>query len=173
MVYQVSANHATNGTTYTPPAFCQLMGGVLNGVAVTPPAAFGFPVSNGGATQNVLTNGTFFLAAGSPATVVRSVGLLTCASVIYYNAAGAAYIHHANAGDVSAANFATAIGAGGLNTAAGNIWIIYAHNNASDAGYQATLNDFVLWGVPTNHITEITNLANGSFGINNAGWIGY
>lgn len=43
----------------------------------------------------------------------------------------------------------------------------------TDPGYQSTLADFVAWGVPTNNITEITDLRIAVFGINNFGWLGY
>jgi hypothetical protein len=172
VVYQVSADRPTNGTTHTPPALCGLMGGALGGLAVLPPASFGFPfLGGGGLTHDLYTNATHLLPAGSPATVVRAVGLMTCASVIYYSNAGAAYIHHANAGDVTAANFNTALAA--LGIAAANAWIIYAHNKPTDPGYQASLASFVVWGVPANNITEITDLFYPNFGINNFGWLGY
>ncbi len=117
------------------------------------------------------THATHFLAEGSGPCIVRAVGLLTCASVIYYNNAGDAYVHHANAGDVGQGDFNSDIAA--LGGVAGNVWVVYAHNNNTDNGYQATLTDIVNWGVATNHVTEVTNLRVPGFGINNLGWVGY
>jgi hypothetical protein len=77
---------------------------------------------------------TFLLARNSGQTVERAWGLMSCASLIYYGNVGDAYVHHANTGDVGRGGFKTAISA--LNTAAVNAWIIYAHPNNTDAGYQ-------------------------------------
>lgn len=105
---------------------------------------------------------------------VRAVGLSSCAVVIYassdqtnYNQA---WIHHANAGDVSNNDVLNAINAIG-NPPINSIVVIFAHPGPHDDGYQDSINIIALAGVAANNIVEIEN-SNSVFGIDNNGYIG-
>jgi hypothetical protein len=170
MAYRVPAAAAIGANTYTIPGVIQLMAGPH------PPASITFPMlGNPPNTHNLGPNQGMPVQMSPVAEVTRSIGLITCASVCYLNTANnLAYVFHANAGHVSQANFTAAmvaIGSGG--PAHPTVVIAYAHPNATDAGYQATINSFVAWGVPTNNIVEITHLFLPQFGMNNLLQIGY
>ena len=144
--------------------------------SVNPPANIAFPsLGNPPNTHNLGVGQGMSVQGGPLAEVTRSIGLITCGSVCFLNSANAqAYVLHANAGHVSNAQFMTAMaailaGPPPYNT----IYIGYAHPNATDPGYQASIADFILWTVPTNNIVEITHLPVGMFGMNNHFQIGY
>lgn len=172
MPYIVDASIPTTGVTHTPAALCRLLGGRINGVAVAPPTRFGFPSLGGAGRQTDLgTNATAFLPAGSPLGVVRCIGLVSCACVIYMNVAGDIYVHHAPSGAVTHADLDTAIQA--LGGVMANVFCIYAHNEGTDADYTADIANIVRRGIPTQQVTEIIHLKMGRFGINSRGWLGY
>ena len=108
---------------------------------------------------------------GDAARVTRSIGLLTCASVIYITDANY-YVHHANAGDENQGNYNDAIQTLGNPDPAG-VRVIYAHPNAQDEEYQNSVNQIVTFGIPAGNVFEIANLEFGRFGINNQGRLGY
>jgi hypothetical protein len=170
MAYQVPAAANIGANAYTITGVIQLMAGA------NPPANIAFPqLGNPPNTHDLGPNQGMPVQMSPFPEVTRAWGLITCASVCYVNSANAlAYVFHANAGGVSHAQFMAAmvaIGSGG--PAHNTVYIAYAHPNATDAGYQATINDFVAWGVPTNNIVEITNLFLNQFGMNNLLQIGY
>lgn len=141
-----------------------------------PPANIAFPgLGNPPNTHNLLTGQAMPVQLSPVPEVTRAVGLISCGSVCFVNVANnLAYVLHANAGHVSNAQFMNAMVAIAAGPAPHNtVNIAYAHPNATDPGYQATIADFILWGVPTNNIVEITNLPVSFFGMNNALQIGY
>jgi hypothetical protein len=167
---------------YRVPAAATVVGGphtvvnVVNAMAAPmPPANISFPLlGNPPATNSLGPGQGMVIAAGAVPQVNRSIGLITCASVCYVNTANnTGYVYHANAGDVPHGDFVTAMGAIGAVPPYGTVYIAYAHPNATDQGYQQSIQDFVNWGVPTNQIVEITHLFVGQFGTNNQLQIGY
>ena len=115
------------------------------------------------------------LAPVAGATI--SVGLITCASVIYVSthpgANALAHVHHANAAHVAVGDVLAARAALGMPPW-GTIQVIFAHQNgAGDPGCAASMLTIVNQGVPANNIIEIPNLIVGQFGINNLGQIGF
>ena len=105
--------------------------------------------------------------------IVRSTGLISCASVCYINGAnGQGYVYHANVGVVAQDAFELAMHSIGAPPM-GQVYIALAHPGASDAGYQQTVADFVKWGVPANNIVEIAQLLLNMFGLNTSFQIGY
>jgi hypothetical protein len=148
------------------------MGGTINNAKVPAPSRLLFP-SLGKAAVLGGQGQTYLLTAGSSDTAVKTINLLTCVAVIYYRQDKNAWIHHSGSGAVTRANFddalanlATSAGA----TGAGKVWIIYAHDNATDQTYQQDLINLEQWGVPNNQITEVTNV--NSFGIDKFGLLG-
>lgn len=133
---------------------------------------FGFlPRAAGGVVQMLGTNVTSGVQPIGPLIRVTSaVGLITCASVIYVSG-GNYYVHHANAGFVSQNDFDNALEA--LGTQAANVSVVYAHNNAQDAGYLQSVNDIIGFGIPAAQMFEIQNITVSQFGISNEGRIGY
>ena len=115
------------------------------------------------------------ITQGENPEVVRSIGLVSCASVCYVNNANPpiGYVFHANAGSLSASNFQAATTALGALAPYNTVYIAYAHPDASDHGYQQNVAALVGWGIPTNNIVEITHLAVYNFGLNNVLQLGY
>lgn len=170
MAYTVPAAPGLGQQTYTITYLLQLMGGV------NPPANVAFPtLGNPPNTHNLLTGQAMPVQGGPIAEVTRAVGLISCGSVCFLNGAnGLAYVLHANVGHVSHAQFMNAMVAIAAGPAPHNtVYIAYAHPGPTDPGYQGTIADFINWGVPTNNIVEITNLALNMFGMNNLLQIGY
>jgi hypothetical protein len=171
MVYRVEGD--TSGKAelaYTPQTLCELMSGTatVNNRQVTPPSTLSFPSLGSDVTLLHSQNQKHFLTAGSPKQAVRVTGLLSCAAVIYYDGQGNAWVHHSGSGSITRTNFDETLT--NLSTGAGNVWITYAHPNPTDADYKRDLDSLVLWGVPTNRITEVTNMT--EFGINKSGLLG-
>lgn len=126
----------------------------------------------GAPSQNLVTHQASGVQPIGPVPqITRSIGLITCASVIYVLGANY-YVHHANAGVESAAAFGLAIAALGAPPL-GGVTVFYAHNNAQDAGYIASVAAIAGYGIPAGNIYEIENLAMSQFGINNEGRLGY
>jgi hypothetical protein len=106
-------------------------------------------------------------------TVVRSIGLITCASVCYINSAnGQGFVYHANSGVVRQDAFQLALNAIGAPPN-GQVYIALAHPDPTDAGYRETVANFVAWGIPPNNIVEISELMLNMFGLNTSFQIGY
>ena len=105
--------------------------------------------------------------------VVRSIALISCASVCYINGAtGQGFVYHANVGVVHQDAFEFALNAIGAPPY-GQVYIALAHPGPTDAGYQQTVANFVAWGIPPNNIVEISQLYLNMFGLNTSFQIGY
>lgn len=170
MAYTVAAAQNLGTNTYTITSVIQLM------ASQNPPATIAFPsLGNPPNTTNLGPTQGAPIQASPAVEVVRSFGLITCASVCFVNAGSTTgYVFHANAGHVSNADFLTAMTAIGAGAGPYNhVYIAYAHPNASDGGYQQSIASLVGWGIPTNNIVEITNLFLPQFGMNNLFQIGY
>ena len=165
MSYVIAAAPDTGDTAYTIPEILQWLGGP------TPPPNIAFPMLVGTATNLDTGEGESIDAEGPP--VLRAIGLITCASVCYVNAANQqGYVYHANSGSVSQTAFEEAMTAIGAPPYA-NVVIAVAHEKASDSGYQKTVSNFISWGIPTANIVEITNLDMPMFGLNVKFQVGY
>ncbi|MFY0525287.1 hypothetical protein ACN28I_19790 [Archangium gephyra] len=168
MAYRVPATQSLGANAYTVSSVLQAVSGI------NPPASIAFPML-GSSTVTLGPSQGSPIQGGAVTAVVRSIGLITCASVCFVNAnSTTAYVFHANAGSVSHGNFTaamTAIGAGGGPY--NGVYIAYAHPGATDPGYQSTIADLVNWGVPTHNIVEITHVFVPQFGMNNGLQIGY
>jgi hypothetical protein len=171
MSYSIQAAQALGTDSYTIGGLVQLLG------SENPPQTVGFPLlpSPAGQTTNLTPGQGATIQFTAQAQVVRAFGLITCASVCYTNATnGVSYVYHANAGAISQASFNTAIDAIGADDAPyGSVFVAYAHPGASDAGYQASVQSLVNWGVPTQQVVEISNLFVTQFGQNNLLQLGY
>lgn len=171
MAYSVPATNTIGQQFLTITGIIQLL------QSGAPPANIAFPsLGNAGQVTN-LTPGQ-----GAPIqlnlenlTVVRSIGLITCASICYvYSLSGMGYVYHANAGVISNNSFVTAMQELGVQGGElGSVFIAFAHPEATDNGYQQSLNDLQNWGIPANNIVEITNLLIPQFGLNNQLQVGY
>lgn len=108
-------------------------------------------------------------------SATEAFGLTTCASVIYASTdprvpKPVAYVHHANAGDVSADDAAKALAA--LGGSPLHVLVVFAYPGSADKGYTDSIEAIAAKGVPGKHIIEFPNLMTGSFGINGRGQIG-
>lgn len=139
--------------------------------SINPPASIAFPSLGNTNATSLLTGQTATYTVNNVARVVRSVGLMTCASIIFLSQNGKGYVLHANAGGISQEQFNAAIQA--MEGNAGTTYIVYAHPDNNDPGYTESLNDMVTWGANTNNIAEITNLAITNFGVNNLSQVGF
>jgi hypothetical protein len=106
------------------------------------------------------------------AGVVRTTTLITCAAVCYVRE-DRGYVYHANAGSVSQTAFQTALDAIHAHAPYHDVYIAYAHPNASDGGYQGDIANLVAWGIPTNNVVELTHVFLPEFGLNNLLQLGY
>jgi hypothetical protein len=166
MSYVVAAAQNTGSNSYTITSVIQLMG------STHPPANIAFPNLGPGGT-NLITGQSAPITLGGAPPIVRSIGLVSCASACFVNGAnGHGYVYHANVGAISNAAFNNAMHAIGAPPYA-NVYVALAHPNASDAGYQQSVTDMIAWGIPTNNIVEITNLSLNMFGLNDSLQIGY
>lgn len=170
MPHHVRANGNGTGVTHTAQQLCLLLQGQIGGAVVPPPAAFGFPPLGGGAANNLLTNQSAAQPLNGTAAVTRSVGLMTCASVIWAGPGGA-YVHHANAGVIPAGEVLAGIAQTG--GAAGATFAVYAYNGPQDPARAPELAKLTGSGIPANNVVEISNLAMAMFGINGLGWLGH
>lgn len=176
MAHRIEAGLVGNGVTHNPEVLCSLLSGTFqpNNAGVVPaPARFAFPQLGGANAVELGRDGTYFHRGsdGGLVRVIRSIGLSTCTSVIYWTRAGDIFVYHANASYIAKSEFTDAINT--LRTTAGEAWIVFAHLNDSDAGHRDTIADLVKWGANTNRIIEVTNLQMPNFGINTLGWLGY
>jgi hypothetical protein len=130
---------------------------------------FGFLPTAGAVNEQLGTHAVSGIRPiGALPRVTHSVGLITCASVIYVLGLNY-YVHHANAGHVALGDFNAASAAlGGIPSS-----VVYAHLGAQDPGYLASVNAIIGWGIPAAQTFEIENLEVGMFGINNQGRFGY
>src|SRR5688572_8471390 len=107
MVWSVIGN-AGGQQTYTVTGLLSLLS------STNPPAAIAFPSAGSTNATNLLTNQSAGIVISPNAQVVRSVGLITCASVIWLGQTSATgYVYHANSGNVPQAEFNNAIAATG------------------------------------------------------------
>jgi hypothetical protein len=173
MPFVVDADVPTLGVTFTVPQLCALMAQTHH------PQQIGFP-GLGGRLVELLTREESVGPRGDEG--VRSIGLSTCASVIYSNATGTAfYVVHANAGDVTAAAHLRAVDALGGDARA--LYVAFTHQN-DDADYAESLDELITGRfrdgdlsdnarIPDAQAVRIKNLRLGSFGVNSYGWLGY
>lgn len=133
------------------------------------------PFVNGGITTALGVNQDAVVPIDINHNLTRAVGLITCACVIYVStdpeANAVAVVQHINSGVLNLENIGQASAALG-NPPANSIYVIYAHRNFTDGGYQGAINLLVNHAIPENHIIEIENLHFDFFGINNLGQIG-
>lgn len=126
--------------------------------------------------QCISTNQTYDVPIGTANIQAKAVGLITCACVIYVstwpNANAIAHLHHAPSGLITNRDINTALAALGNNIPMGSVYVIYAHPNAHDDGYQDSINTLINRNINTNNIIEICELNSGTFGVNNLGQIG-
>jgi len=171
VVYTVPAAQIVGQQALTVTGLLQLVSGT------NPPPNVPFPTlgSPPGAVTNLGPGQGVTIQAGLAPEVVRSFGLITCASVCYVTTASTTgYVYHANAGAIPNGSFNAAMAAiGAAGPPYNAVYVAYAHQNATDQGYQQTLGDLVNWGVPTNNIVEIEWLFLPQFGMNNLLQLGY
>jgi hypothetical protein len=170
MAYQVAAQEKLGEAPHTITGLVQLMRGV------NPPASLAFAELGYPRNTHNLSEGEGLPVQGSPLDeVTRCTGLDTCAAVCFLNTDNAlAYVYHANTGTVPYSAFQAAMIAIGAGAAPyRTVFIVYAHRNATDRGYQDAIADLERWRVPANNIVEITHLFLNQFGMNNLLQIGY
>jgi hypothetical protein len=118
--------------------------------------------------------GMQFIREAPSKTVV--VGLISCAAVLYVStdrhAVPGVWLHHANAGHVSGENVQSAIHNLGSRPAA-SIYVIFAHPDPSDNGYNASMATIAEHGINDHNIIEIPNVIVPQFGVDNLGQIGF
>jgi hypothetical protein len=171
MAYTVPAAAQIGQQNYTVTGVIQLM------ASTNPPANIAFPnLGNpAGHTTNLWVGQGAAINLNQNAQVTRAIGLISCASFCFVDSqTGVGYVYHANVGSIDQAAFATAIHAmGSAGPPYNSVYIAMAHPNATDPGYQGSIQSLIGWGVPTNNIVEITHLFMGQFGLNNLLQIGY
>lgn len=166
MSYIVAATPVLGQNSYTISRVLQLMS------SEHPPTEIAFPVLGGGGTSLTTGQGASIWMGEIP-NVVRSVGLLSCASFCFVNENGRGYGYHGNVGVLPEAEFKIAmreIGAPPYDA----VLIAVAHPGDTGETYQRSIADLVRWGIPTENIVEITDIAVfDMFGLNNWFQIGY
>jgi hypothetical protein len=170
MAYTVAAAPEVGGQTFTIVSLIQALR------SKTPPTSIGFPnLGKPSNTTSLAENEGLEIPFSGDEQVVRSVNLLTCASVCYVSTkSGNGYVYHANAGVVSFAKFQDAIkGIGAKPSTYNTVYIAYAHQGASGKGYQDTIAELISWEIPSENIVEITNLFMNQWGMNNLLQLGY
>jgi hypothetical protein len=147
---------------------------------IPPPPALGpmpghFPVG-GGPVNNLGPNMTALSMISPVPQQTIVIGLITCAAVFYMStdpdAVAAVWVHHANAGRVTAADVVAAR-AGLGNPPWASICVVFAHPGPSDNGYSDSMNTMISQGIPTNSIIEIPNMVIPQIGVNNLGQLGF
>jgi hypothetical protein len=112
----------------------------------------------------------------NPASKTIVIGLITCAAVLYVSNDTAAkpgiWIHHANAGHVSATDVDAALQNLGSPPPA-TVRVVFAHPGGPDSGYDASFKTMVAKKINDNSIIEIPNMLVPQFGADNFGQLGF
>lgn len=104
------------------------------------------------------------------------IALITCAAVLYVStdrhAEPGVWLQHANAGYVKADDVQAARHHLG-NPPFASIAVIFAHQRASDRGYDESMATIAGQGINNHNIIEIPNMIVPQFGVDNMGHLGF
>lgn len=108
---------------------------------------------------------------------VKAIGLITCASAIYYSPKSKyIHIHHVASGVLEKEDILRALNKMGFREANANLYVVFAIPGKYDMGYGESLQLLCSMGIPQNNILCISELSKAisgiSFGVNSYGQIG-